>query len=346
MKQAIIFLAILFYFLIFPIHALKAEITTEEEFNNFTTYYYLNPQPDKAPQTLEYFLRSKLFRDSINTNGHVIEMFTYFFGRVANINLYLIREYEKHYDSEDKFGKLFLMNIFSIASDEQNKHFFKARLTAETDNEMKGFLEKLIDMPPLGNKRITEGVKDYNDLDFMWMDFFVTGDKDPIVKLIDVLSWEDKFKNKLLTWISNKHSKKEIRDLNALLNEANIKVDLEKRNFDSGTDMDCMYSAYLQASGRNNQRSKSGIQIRQVLGLLEEDLFYMTTKGAVMWALQSNAKQHPKVLEYCKEEFLRRNDKSKIELAIILEVVSNGSVELVPAGEGDRATLRLRGENN
>ena len=335
-------LAVLLSSLILPINALKAEIISEEEFNNFTTYYYFNPQPDKAPQALEYFLRSELFRDSINTNGHVIEMFTYFFGRAANINPYLIREYEKHYDSEDKFGKLFLMNIFSIASDEQNKQFLKVRLTAETDNEMKDFLEQLIDISPLGSERIARGVKDYNDLDFMWMEFFVTGDKKPIVKLIDVLIWEDRFKNKLLTWISNKHSKKEIRNLNRLLNVAMINVNLEKGQIGSGGDMDCLYSAFLSNPRMEMQRSKDGIQIRQALGLSEEDLFYLATKGVAMWALKSNAEQHPKVLEYCKQEFERRNDKSKIELAIILEVVSRGSIELVPTGEGDMATLKLR----
>jgi tetratricopeptide (TPR) repeat protein len=321
-------------------------IKSEQEFNDFTTYYYLSPQPDMAPQALNYFLSSKLFfRDNINTNGHVIEMFTYFFGRVADINPYLIREYEKYYDAEDKFGKSFLMNIFSIASDEQNKQFFKEKLTTETDNEMKDFLEKIIAMPPLGNKRIIEGVKDYNDLDFMWMEFFITGNKEPIVKLVDVLAREDRFKKKLLIWASNKHNEKETKDLNALLSEANIRVDLEKGDFDIGTDMDCMYSAYLNASGRNQQRSKYGIQIRQILGLSEEDLYYMATKGAAMWALQSNAKQHPKVLEYCKQEFERRNDKSKIELAIILEIASKGTIELVPTGESDRATLKLREEN-
>lgn len=345
MRLTLTFIVVSLFCLILPIHNLRAEITTEEEFNNFFTYYYLDPQPDKVPQALEYFLNSKLFRDSLNTNGHVIEMVTFFFGRVANASPYLIREYEKHYDSQDKFGKLFLLDIFSIASDEQNKQFFNKRLAAETNNEMKGFLGKIIDIPSLSNKRIIEGVKDYNDLDFLWMEFFVMGDREPIVKLIDVLSWEDRFKNKLLAWVFNKHNKKEIRNLSTQLNGANINVNLEKDELDSGGDMDCMFSAYLGASNRKMQRSEYGVQIRQILGFTQADLLYMATKGAAMWALQSNAKQHPKVLEYCKQEFERRNDKSKIELAIILELVSKGSIELVPIGGGDMSTLKLREEN-
>lgn len=330
------------YFLLFCSffisYNLNAEITTDEEFNSFFTYYYLNPQPDKIPQALEYFLSSKLFRSSIGTNDHVIEMVSYFFGRVADINPYLIREYEKHYDSEDMSGKLFLITIFAVASDEQNKEFFKERLSTEKDKEMKNLLEKIIDTPPLGNKRITKGVRNYNDLDFLWMEFFVTGDKEPIIKLIDVLIREDRFRDKLMKWISVKHSKKEIKRLNDLLNnEVGISVSLDRFLINYDFDLDCVFSAYLQNSGSIGKRSKYGIEIRKILDLSEEDIFYMATKGAAMWALQSNAQQHPRVLEYCKQEFERRTDKSKIELAIILELASKGSVELVPTGEGDMA---------
>jgi len=68
----------------------------------------------------------------------------------------------------------------------------------------------------------------------------------------------------------------------------------------------------------------------------------MAVKGAAMWALQSNAQQHPKVFEYCKQEFELREDKSKIELAIILETVSKGTIEFIPTEESEFVGLKLR----
>lgn len=322
-------------------------IKNEQEFNDFTTYYYLSPQPNMAPQALKYFLNSKLFRDNIKTNGHVIEMMAYFFGRVANINPNLLREYEKFYDSEDMHGKLFLISVFAIASDEQNKQFLKERLATEKNAEMSNLIKGVIDASPMRNKRILKGVTDSNDLDFFWVEFFATGDKEPINKLIDVLSWEDKFKAKLMSWMLIDHTAEEKNKLSDLLNnEIKISVDFDRGRITHEGDLDCFYSAQLQSYGWKGKRSNVGIQVKQILGLSDEDLLYMATKGAAMWALQSNAKQHPKVLEYCREEFTLRNDKSKIELAIILEIASKGTIELVPIGEGDKATLKLREENN
>lgn len=320
-------------------------IKSEQEFNDFTTYYYLSPQPNMAPPALEYFLNSKLFRDSIKTNGHVIEMMAYFFGRVANITPSLLREYEKFYDSEDMNGKLFLLSVFVIASDDQNIQFLRERLATEKNAEINDLIKRIIDTPPLRNRRILKGVTDSNDLDFFWIEFFVTGDKEPIKKLIDVLSWEDKFKAKLMSWMQIAHTAEEKNKLSDLLsNEVKISVDFDKNKITHEGDLDCFYSALLQSYGWKGKRSNIEIQVRQILGLSDEDLLYMATKGAAMWALQANAKQHPKVLEYCKQEFEQRDDKAKIELAIILEIASKGSIELVPTGEGDRATLEFRGQ--
>ncbi len=101
MKEIVRLIILLLLLSLVPVLCeLKAEITDDKEFDDFTAYYYLNPQPDKIPQALKYFLKSSLFRGNINTNDHVIEMVSYFFGRVANINPHLVREYEKYYDSE------------------------------------------------------------------------------------------------------------------------------------------------------------------------------------------------------------------------------------------------------
>lgn len=342
MRLILALVAALFFCSILPVSHLRAE-TLDEDINNLTMHYYSNPRPDKIPLALKNYLSSEFFNSRQPTEFYA--SFSYLVGRVAKAKPSLISEYLKIFDGATHNGRVFLIMVFQICGNEQVKEYLRTKLNDKNFAKEKGDIENILKMNiPISYDPLKREVKDGVDLDALWAEFFVTGEKEPIAKIIDVLSREDRFKNKLLTWMSEKHSKSELRNLNTLLNGASINVDLEKGQIDSGGEMDCLYSASLSSPSMKMQRSKNGIQIRKTLGLSQEDLVYMATKGAAMWSLKANAEQHPKVLEYCKQEFARRNDKSKIELAIILEVASHGSIELVPTGEGDMATLKLREE--
>ncbi len=338
-RNRIILFSILFLLSTF---AFAAETMNEESFNKFTTYYYLNPEPQKAPQFLKYYINSKTFEENCSTRGDVFNLIAYFFGRLAEINPNLLREYEKLYDLASENGKLFLLTVFRVAHDNMTKSFFKERIKASSEQE-KSIMQMIIDKPALGRESFVKDVKSHWDMDFLWMEFFITGDKEPIVKLIDVLTWEDKLRRVLTDYMLANHDKKQKARLgNLLKNEVKINADLDNYKINFEGDLDCIYSAYLGVPGFQRKRSKYGIEIKKILNLSDEDIPYMADKGVVMWALQSNARQHPRILEYCKQEFERRNDKSKIELAIILELASKGSIELVPTEEEGVAILKLR----
>lgn len=324
---------------------LRAEPAHEEDFNSLTMYYYSNPQPEKIPLALQDYLSSEFF-NSNQPSGFYTSV-SYLIGRIARAEPSLVPEYLKIFDGATHNGRVLLIMVFQICGNEQVKEYLRTKLNDKNFAKEKVDIENILKMDiPISYDPLKREVKSGVDLDALWAEFFVTGNKEPIVKIIDVLSREDLFKNKLLTWMSDKHTKKEIRNLNTLLNASNVHVDLDKNALNIDGDMDCLYSASLSGPGMEMQRSRNGIQIRKILGLSQEDLVYMATKGAAMWSLKANAEQHPKVFEYCKQEFERRNDKSKIELAIILEVVSKGTIELMPTGEGDISTLRLREGNN
>lgn len=319
-KTTLLIAFLSFYFLARPLD-LKAEITTDGELNNFITYYYLNPRPSEVPQALRYFLTSTSLSESKKNDGHLFDLMSYFFGRLAEINPNLLREYEKFYDSADEVGKLFLLSVFRVYNDEKVENFLKEKLGVASQ-QVRPIIQEILSKPPLGRKSFLRDVKNYNQLDFLWFDFFITGDKEPIIKLINVLTWEDKFREKLTVWMFTKHPIGEIRKLENLLKEVGVEVDLKNRLIIYPGDIDCMYSAYIQSSGFVHERSKAGVKIRKILNFSEQDMIYMATKGAAMWALQSNAQQHPKVLDFCKEELNSRTDKSRIELAVIVELAS------------------------
>ncbi|HOW36573.1 MAG TPA: hypothetical protein PL155_09220 [Candidatus Omnitrophota bacterium] len=344
MRLTLVLVAALFFCSISPVGHFRAE-ALDEDINSLTMHYYSNPQPDKIPGALKNYLLSEFFNSSQPTEFYA--SFSYLVGRIAKAESSLIPEYLKIFDSATHNGRVFLIMVFQICGNEQVKEYLRTKLDDKNFAKEKGDIENILTRGiPISYNPLKREVKDGVDLDALWAEFFVTGEKEPIVKIVDVLTREDRFKNKLRSWMSEKHTKREIRNLNTLVSGTMIKVDLENGQLDSDGDMDCLYSASLSNPGIEMQRSKTGIQIRKILGLSQDDLVYMATKGAAMWSLKANAEQHPKVLEYCKQEFARRNDKSKIELAIILEVVSPGSIELVPTGEGDMATMKLRKENN
>jgi len=338
-------MAVSLYCLVAPFDRLNAEPDQEEDFNTLTMHYYSNPQPEKIPAVLKAYLSAEYFNSDQPTDFYM--SVSYLFGRIAKAEPSLIPEYQKIFEGATHRGRVFLIMVFQICGNEQVAGYLRSKLDDKAFTNERSDIENTLKRGiPISYDPLKMDVKSGVDLDALWAEFFVTGAQEPIVKIIDVLSRDDLFKEKLMAWMSHKHTKKEIRNLNTLLNSSNLRVDLEEGKLDIGSDMDCMYSSYLSASGRHKERSKSGVQIRKILGLSEEDLIYMANKGAAMWSLQANSEQHPKVFEYCKQEFERRNDKSKIELAIILEVVSKGTIELLPTGEGDLSTLKLRGEKN
>ena len=300
---------------------LSAAITTDHEFEAFITYYYQNPQPTKAPQALEYFLRSPLFRTNLQTNGHMIEMVAYFFGRLAEINPSLLRDYQQAYEQTEEAGQLFLLSVFRIHHDEEVTRFLQR--SAETSSaKIQDAIQIVAAREPLGKRAFVRKVVDFNQLDFLWIEFQVTGNREPVVRIIDVLGWDDRFRHTLEAWLATTQDQRQQTRHLERLRRVGILVDAVTMTIEPPSDLDCLFSAYLQASGAAGKQPEDALEIRKALKFTDEDILYMATKGTAMWALQSNARQHPKVLTYCVEELNLRQDKSAVELSIIVALAS------------------------
>lgn len=331
----------------FPKSAEAGYEEIEQEYNELLINYYCNPQIDKIPTALEYIATSDFIK---NQPTDVSAMTAYLFGRIARIEPSLIPKYMEVFgrSSQTHEGRVFILMVFQTCGNKEVRHFLEDKLIDGNFAKEKQDIQNVLngDIPIKFNPLIQE-VKDGVDLDFLWAEFFVTGDKEPIVKIIDTLGWPDRFKSRLQEWRAKKHSDNEKRILDNMLNRRmQMNVDLDRMYMKGTADLDCLFSAQLQFHSSDKKQRDSIKKIRKIMNISDEDILYMAVKGAAMWSLQSNAQQHQKVLKYCRQEFERRSDKSKIELAIILEVVSKGIIELVPTGEGDMATLKLHEENN
>ena len=252
-----------------------------------------------------------------------MKFFFFFFGLESQLDPFLLRKYAEIFETTDEPGKLFILSSFRVWRDKETESFLLAHKEG-SPQAVRDKIGEVLSSAPEGNSRRLEGVKNYSDLNFLWMEFFVTGRKEPIERLIDVLSWEDVFRSKVNLWLKKKRGKDDKKRLSELIkNDLKLIIDLDKEDLGFSGDLDCVYGTTVMALySQDKSRSDYGEAVRKKLGLSAEDKLYMAAKGTVMWALYSNSKQHPKVLQFCREELAARKDKSRNELQMIVNFAS------------------------
>lgn len=314
----------------------------EKEYNELLVNYYRNPQPDKIPAALERIAASDFIK---NQPTDISAMTAYLFGRIARQDPSLISKYTEVFEkaSPAHEGRVFILMVFQICGNEEVRHFLENKLDDKDFlNEKQDIQNVLKGSIPVKFSPLTREVKDGVDLDFLWAEFIVTGKKEPVVKIIDVLERPDIFQSRLQAWLRENHSKKEKQFLDGMLNqELRMDINVDQPTLTGAADLDNLFSAQMQSQPTDPERRESIKRMRKMLNISDDDLLYMAVKGAAMWSLRSNSQQHPKVFEYCKQEFERREGKGKIELAIILETVSRGTIDFIPTDEADIVGLKL-----
>ena len=322
-----------FLLLIFSLTNSSAGMIREEQLNQFVTHYYQNPNPDQIPATLRYFVSSNEFKIYMESNQHVIDMLAYFFGRAAELKPKLLREYEKMYDRSNDAGKKFIFKIFSIYRDSAIDKFIKPRMV---DSLQKKELQDFLSQPRKSKKFLVKEAQNLNQLDFLWMEFFVSGNRDSILKIIDVLKWKDVFRQRLQDWLLVSHPQREKARLKELLqNDFQVDVDMEHVKINFIGDMDCLYSSFLRSPTSQHENASAGIELKKILNLSDQDSVYIATKGAALVGLWTNVEAHPKVLEICKKQLLSQKKKPNLVLQDIVNSVT-------PAPKEDKAAKQKK----
>lgn len=130
--------------------ALSKEGLSMEDINKFTTYYYLNPQPDKLIRTLKFFLnQEQMLTDPIHLGPmeHLV-------ATVAH---------------EDKAVLNSLKLLKGQYSGMQNQSI--GRIIDQAENF------------------ISPNPDSAKNLDYLWAEFFATGKDEPVKKIISVLNY-------------------------------------------------------------------------------------------------------------------------------------------------------------
>lgn len=281
-------------------------INSVEELNDFMMYYYQrrrwskrarsakSTKRDQLAEALEYAATPRNFPDMDAQN-----LALYFFARVARLEPSVIPQYEASLEKVSHGERSFILNVLRLATDDR-----KQELARSLEGSFPGEFDVL--QRPIAGPA---------DLDYLWVEFFVTGSKDPVRKLIEVLAWPDRVRHKLDRWLQkpafgffSRWRKKRV--LEQLRRVAEIACDATTNTIKTIDDLDCMC-----VLGPETQfpSSKEFAKIKAALpfDLSQDDMNYVAMKAAARWSLSSNACMHPKVLEICQKEFERHSGDTR-----------------------------------
>ena len=287
---------------------------TKEEFNQYTHNYYQSGSPQKAPEALLHFLSEELEEKTVAGT----ELILYFFGRIAQRDACIVREYERLLDARlASKGVSVLLQLLQRVGDLHTRDLLKSHLGDRRYQANWGEIFRVLDSNfPLFQNALLRPIRDGLDLDLLWMEFLVTGNRDAVVRIIEVLEWPDLLRGRLQQWLvfttmRGPLSWRERRRVLALRDAAGLSIDLDQGKITTPEDLDCR--CFLQGVQTNPERAK---RLRKLLpfSLSEEELLHWGVKGTAKWSLWSNAAQHLAVMEVCVEETRSTSLRARLSL--------------------------------
>jgi hypothetical protein len=255
------------------------------EFEQFTARYYQHPRVDVAPEALKWYATSSWARDPLSA----VPM-RYFFTRLAQNDRLLIPAY--------------------------------TAVLREVTGQGMGFVQEVLTNVPTMANALDRPIRTATDNDLHWVEFAVLGREAPVVRLIDVLEWPDRVRDKLDAWLRQPAPSRlrfpfhrRYRTQWSLHSVAGIVCDLASRTIDTPDDLDCR--CMLDGLAMSRERL---VRVRRVLPfpLSDDDLRHMGTKASAKWSLASNCEQDQTVRTVCVTEAARRSGRVRLALHDII----------------------------
>lgn len=302
-----------------------AKVTNDQEFAVFFTHYYEQQNTSDAPEAVEYFLETRKSIPDWLMDRRYVGMMAYAFGRMLQLNPELIPKYQKIYDQADEKERLFLLSIFGVYHNNEVESFLKDRGKKASVEEI-GIIDQILANEPLGKNYFIHQPRVLPDLDFLWAEFFISGDGTPINFLIDLLAGPDIFSSRLLDFMLsvNEKSDVEVQQLERLLyQELGLTIDVKNMQIDSLIDLDFTFSRYVRTGGSTDERASFSEAIQSMLKINIQDIEKMIMKESALLSLQNNLPEHSVLVGILRQQAGIRKGKIVQILNELLEGVSS-----------------------
>ncbi len=146
---------------------------------------------------------------------------------------------------------------------------------------------------------LTQTIAGPQSLDLLWAEFFVTGNSEPVLRIVRTLDAADGMRRLLSAWLHERSwfSGGKRADQVETLRKAGLVMDLKTRSIVSEGDLDCLCFALAEQK----------VPIFKLLpcSLPQADLLNLSIKGAALWSLRLNSRDHDVVRSVCEVESAR-----------------------------------------
>lgn len=319
----------------------------ETEFYDFTNAYYrLQPDVKRTAEAVRYGTSSSCLQQYKNRPG-ALDITRFFFARVGLGNPSVLRVYEQICDDVSHEQRIFLLDILSCAGDAITKEFLEDRMMLDSYREEQSEIERILEsgVPSGISEPLRSTVSSGLDLDFLWVEFFASGNDKAIRRIIQVLERPDQIREELNGWLRSERSWLQRllqwrygRIAQNLDGSLGISIDNFRRKVTTPEDLDCLCTMENLKSSR--ERFKEASKILPIY-LSAEQLNEVRLKTAAKWSLGVNAMSDDLVRSICEEEAETREGRPKIALLEILAAVHQSLGQHEEAAQFQQKYVRL-----
>ncbi len=150
--------------------------------------YYRKPDPELGPKWLKELLQKENIENpKLTANEHFLRIIGNALGEVAFGRPKIARQYEELFAGAAPLGKRVIIRALMICGDKETATKVDEWLKDEKAGakpELEALKKHLADAK---RKRVRDAAaKDPDALDYLWVDFFTTGEYAPIARILDV----------------------------------------------------------------------------------------------------------------------------------------------------------------
>jgi hypothetical protein len=170
-----------------------------------TTYYYLSPDPKLAVELLDDVLKKEnLEHPWFRNRSDVLRIIAAQIGLIARGHPELVRQCEARFDGATPAGRRLILRSLRVCGDEPTLGQIDKWLAREEDAAVRKDLQETRDhIADPRRKRFREKAPTSpHEMDLLWADFFITGEYEPVSRILDVLDIPSEKSNPILRGVA------------------------------------------------------------------------------------------------------------------------------------------------
>lgn len=176
------FLAMSILFCSSPVVAVEGAFRSDEEFGQWFTHYYRNPQPEQAPHAFRYYLTSPLSK-----KPQSVMMTSVFFAELFKNDPAVMQQvYDETIGAESSEARLVLFQTLWLTNTPQSKALLEMARSHRLSQKMRDTITEMLSQRP--DDILALPIREGGHLDQLWARFFATGDAAPVQKIISALA--------------------------------------------------------------------------------------------------------------------------------------------------------------